>query len=170
MNGALVGWQARAPRDVPRTGFGGDPSPKYLNRHGFQRRSFLYGFDTARASDFVVVCEGVTDVWKVGPPAVALFGKQATSEQRHLLVRTWGHGTLIVLLDADARDEAVQLGRDLGRYFGKGVVVVRLPAGSDPGGLARGMVWGFIRQDARDAGVDLFRDRHGQVDQESTGG
>jgi len=94
----------------------------------------------------VVVCEGVTDVWKVGPPAVSLFGKVASAEQQQLLIRHWGHGRLYVLLDADADAEAKKLVGTLGRLFRKGAGMVQLPRNTDPGGLPRGTVWSFIRQ------------------------
>lgn len=153
--GTLVGWQARAPRDTPRTGFGADPFAKYWNSPGFRRSTVLYGADAARDFDFVVVCEGVTDVWKVGPPAVALLSKSATAVQREQLVRGWGHGTLLVLLDADADTEARRLERDLGPQFRNGATLIRLPRGADPGQLARGTLWGYIREAARERGVLL---------------
>jgi len=67
----LAGWQAR---------FIGDPgptTPKYMFPDGFQRAKVLYGLPQARQTTGpVVLCEGPTDVWRVGPGAVASFGSQ----------------------------------------------------------------------------------------------
>lgn len=153
--GSLVGWQSRAPRDTPSSGFGADQFPKYWGPGYFRRGSVLYGIDLARPSDFVVVCEGVTDVWKVGPPAVALMSKKATASQRELLVRHWGHGSLLVLLDADADTEARQLELDLGPQFRNGSALVRLPRNSDPGMHAHGTLWGYIRAAVQEKGLCL---------------
>ncbi|HEY1187390.1 MAG TPA: hypothetical protein VGE74_07010 [Gemmata sp.] len=155
VDGALAVWQARAPRDSPQTGFGADPFAKYWNSPGFGRTAVLYGADAARPFDFVVVCEGATDVWKVGPPAVGLLSKTATLAQKELLVRHWGNGTLVVLLDADAEAEARRLAFELGHRFRNGAVIVRLPRGTDPGMLARGVLWGYIWEAGRERGLRL---------------
>jgi DNA primase len=97
----------------------------------------------------------VTDVWAVGPPAVALFSNSLTAEQYHQLIRDWGRGTLVVLLDGDAADEANKLARLLKPHFKKGTVVVDLPSGFDPGDLPREEVWTRIRAAARESGVPL---------------
>lgn len=45
----------------------------------------LYGIDKAK-SDYIVVTEGITDVWRLGPGAVATFGIQWNLEQAKLLM------------------------------------------------------------------------------------
>jgi len=65
-DGQVVTWTARA--------IGGD-GPRYLHPpkgEGMPTSKVLYGEDYAR--DSIVVCEGPTDVWRLGPGAVATMG------------------------------------------------------------------------------------------------
>jgi hypothetical protein len=68
-HGTLATWQARRTYELPREYDRGDP--KYYTARTAHRGSALYGMDAALGSglDLVVVCEGPTDVWRVGPPA-----------------------------------------------------------------------------------------------------
>ncbi len=123
----LVGWQASFIGEPPSKDV-----PKYRTMHGMARWKLLYNFDVARTYPYVVVCEGATDVWRFGPEAVALFGKQVSLQQRQLLRSHWHNGIIIILLDADAQAEAGRIAdsselRDLAK------VVVKLPEGKDPG-------------------------------------
>lgn len=61
----------------------------------------------------MVVCEGVTDIWRVGAPGVAILGKHASDEQVRLLSLGWADKVAVVLLDTDAAAEAAELGRRL---------------------------------------------------------
>jgi hypothetical protein len=98
----LAGWQARTlepnpPKDVP----------KYLTSKGMQKSRLLYGLPQAiKSTGAVVVVEGVTDAWRVGPGGVALFGKSISTAQVKLLLRHFAGRPIVVLLDADARGEA----------------------------------------------------------------
>ncbi len=108
--GALVGWQARLIGGPPPT----PERPKYVNASAFKKSRYLYNYDLARRHQFVVVCEGPTDVWRVGPEAVAMFGKSLSAEQASLLAAgcpsrpSWAPGivpawsAVVVLLDGDA--------------------------------------------------------------------
>src|SRR5262249_25633230 len=77
--GRQVGWQARRLGDAADSG-----GPKYVTMPGMHKAEVLYNYDAARTSPFVVVCEGVSDVWSFGPEAVALFGKHISGQQLKL--------------------------------------------------------------------------------------
>jgi hypothetical protein len=134
----VVGYQGR---------FLGEPrgaQAKYLTSRGTPKSRLLYGLDRVPAEGRgpVVVCEGVSDVWRAGPGAVALLGKEASDAQCKLLRAALPGRDVVVLLDPEAAAEAVKaaekiravLARDL---LGAGrpgrVVVARLPDARDPG-------------------------------------
>jgi len=91
--------------------------PKYLASPSEQSlkpiKHCLYGIDEIK--DEAVIVEGVTDVWRWGPGAVAVFGKTMTWEQIQLL-KSRAH-RVTVLLDADAHKEAEKLVHDLDPFF-----------------------------------------------------
>lgn len=135
-DGVLIGWQARF---IGERDWSVSNIPKYFTMPGMRKSQHLYNLDVARAYPFVAVVEGVTDVWAVGPPAVALLGKTASPHQHDLLRRYWAAGTVCVLLDADAGAEADRLCRELAGAVRR-VVPMRLPAGADPGSFDRGFL------------------------------
>ena len=70
----LAGWQAREIEE-------NKSAPKYLTSSGMRRNELLYGLPEARETTGpIVVVEGVTDVWRAGPGAVALFGKSISEK------------------------------------------------------------------------------------------
>lgn len=148
-DGKYVGWQARYIGTPPR-----QEIPKYYTMPGFKKTHYLYNLDRARNYPFVVLCEGVTDVWRVGPTSVALFGKTLSTTQRLLLGTYWSQGAAVVLLDSDAADDAQSIYDSL-----QGVVahrvLVRLPKGKDPGDMNRLELDQLILTAGRDQGVDL---------------
>ena len=128
--------------------------------HGFQKSATLYNLDRARHHRTVVICEGVTDVWKVGPNGVAVFGKTLSEIQATLLQLSWGRdGTAVVLLDSDARLRASDYLAML-TIFGNRWCDVHLPAGHDPGSLTTSELHALIRRTAAERGLpdlDLAR-------------
>lgn len=92
------GWQARSVDE--------ETKPKYFSCPGWKKSHQLYGYNKARqCSDFVLLCEGVTDVWRVDGPAVAIFGKSISLPQLTNLRKNWG--LIGVLLDPDTEDDEV---------------------------------------------------------------
>lgn len=96
----LLGWQARAINDLD--------TPKYLSMAGFRKSQTLYLSPGGVAhSEQLLVCEGVTDVWRFGGSAVALFGKSASPTQLQKLVELARHRQrVLIALDRDAEAEA----------------------------------------------------------------
>jgi len=134
---SLVGWQARSLEHSHGNRSG---SPKYLSAAGFRKSECLYGLpEAARLSGPIVLCEGVFDRWKIGPRAVALFGKTLSSTQLRLLLQVAVDRPIVVLLDNDAHNEATairdQLLHELRKAgAGQAVVVASVPEGyQDPG-------------------------------------
>ena len=148
-HGQLVGWQGRligqpASREVP----------KYFSMPGMARRQLLYNLDVARAYPHVVVCEGPTDVWRFGPEAVALLGKQSASLQRDLIRTYWRDGVVVILLDANAKAEARGIA-ETPELRGIDTVVVTLPDGCDPGGVPTLWLRDYVFRQVRAKGIHV---------------
>ncbi|MEI8373465.1 MAG: hypothetical protein WCJ35_11615 [Planctomycetota bacterium] len=121
----LAGWQARYVGACP------DSVPKYLSCKGMKKSQVLYGLAEARSTPRqVVIVEGPTDVWRLGPGAVALFGKDMSRHQQQLLDRFLPDRPVIVFLDRDAQDKAAELQRTL-LNRGRVAVLAGLPDGRD---------------------------------------
>ena len=87
-----------------------DIEPKYKNleieKSVLDAKSTIYNID--RAKDKIIICEGVTDVWRLGDGSVSLSGKTATNMQLSILASK-KINTAFVLLDEDAETEAYEL-------------------------------------------------------------
>jgi DNA primase len=123
------------------------PEPKYKNSSEtaiYSKRRTLYALNWAKenvvATEEVVVCEGYTDVigfFSAGVPrAVATCGT-ALAEEHFTLLRNFGK-RIVLAYDADAAGQsAVDRVYEWERKHEVEVAVAALPAGSDPGDLAR---------------------------------
>ena len=136
----LKGWQARF---IGERNWQMCQVPKYLFMPGFKKTECLYNYDEALIYDTVIVVEGVTDVWSVGPQAVALFGKKASKQQQWLLTQNWQN--IVVMLDPDAKEESIELAKNL-RTHGKKVANIMLPDGMDAGSMSRDYLWEIISE------------------------
>lgn len=94
----------------------------------------LYGLDVAARGEQVILVEGVTDKWRLGNGAVAMFGKGWTREQMLLLWERARDKRVKVLLDLDATEDGEGLSDFLDERFPR-VEYVRLEDGDpkDPG-------------------------------------
>lgn len=148
VNGIQVGWQGRSIDDKPSR-----LEPKYFTCPGMAKGRLLYNLDAVKAAPFVVVCEGVTDVWRLPDCGVALLGKSMSTAQQELL-RAFGERPIAICLDADARADA---GRHICTMVSLKQIVfhVRLPAGRDPASLEADALMATIHQQAQDAGIEL---------------
>lgn len=154
LNCERVGWQARA---IPSIKPPVAPEAKYLTAAGLQKSKLLYGLPQAlQEITPVFIVEGVTDVWRIGPGAVAILGKSMSRDQKQLAVQHFAGRPIIIMLDADARDEALALQRDLQRVRGTGadnqVVVACTPQGRDPADCSSEAI---IRLGAQALGIQL---------------
>lgn len=149
--GEVYGWQARY---IGQTDW--KQVPKYYSMPGMKKSALLYNIDSACQFPLVVVCEGTSDVWRVGPQAVALFGKTISQTQQQLLATHWGKGAVVTLLDGDAQDDAQQV-YDALRGKVSRLVRVALPPGYDPGDMAQDQIDEAITRAAREQGVELPR-------------
>jgi len=101
----LAGWQARSIDDEQLH----ESSPKYMTATGTKKTALLYGLPQAvKTTGPAVIVEGITDAWRVGPRAVAMLGKNISTEQCKLAVRRFRGRTIVVWLDADASEDAKQ--------------------------------------------------------------
>ncbi len=125
----------------------GRSEPKYKNSIEtavYSKRRVLYGLNWAKhdvvATGEVVVCEGYTDVigfFQAGVPrAVATCGT-ALAEEHFQLLRSFAR-RIVLAYDADAAGQsATSRVYEWERRHEVDVAVAALPAGSDPGELAR---------------------------------
>lgn len=106
-----VGWQARVipghtDLTAPPERVGKDwpyKEPKYFTSPGFTKGRFLYNVDVARnIPGVIVVVEGVTDVWRVGPFSVAMLGKSLSYDQIRILVEEATPTAKYIVLFSDA--------------------------------------------------------------------
>lgn len=145
-----VGWQCRLV---------GEPAnksvPKYYTMPGMPKRSILYNHDRAAGHPFVVVFEGITDVWRFGDPGVAILGKTMSTGQRLLLQHSWPGKPIILCLDPEAREESAGILHELNQSDHNPIVDVRLDAGWDPADYDTAALWNIIYSQANAIGVTL---------------
>ena len=133
----LRGWQARI---VPGFEVLGGSDAKYLSAAGMQKSELLYGLPSALAATGpVFLVEGPADAWRLGPGALALFGKDLSQTQKLLLVHHFPGRPIHIMLDQDAQDAAQKIQHDLslarsGSPGDNRVNILTLPPGrKDPG-------------------------------------
>lgn len=125
--GKMVGWQSRAIR-------GTDRRPKYYTSKNINLGDILYNYDVARHQPYVVLTEGVFDVWSVGPAGVCLFGKALSAGQHRELLSTWVGKPIGVMLDRDAQKEVQSICSRLAKEHRGPVIPIPIPDGyNDPG-------------------------------------
>jgi hypothetical protein len=143
--GTYVGWQAREIEEREST------APKYFTMPGMKKRGCLYNYDIARNFDFVVVTEGVTKVWSVGPESVAILGKKLSSWQAQAICGTWKKA--VIYLDGSAAEEALEA-KDALRSVPE-VALVQLPSGKEPGDFSIDYNRQLIYYEAKRQGIAL---------------
>jgi DNA primase len=121
----------------------GDQKPKYLNAPGADHRRMIFGWDQVDVTSDVVIQEGPTDVMmshQHGMPALGLMGKVLNREQRTMLFQKPSTCSIIIMLDPEARADAIKIGLQLSVRFPH-VYLAELPAGVDPGQASRAVAW-----------------------------
>jgi DNA primase len=95
-------------------------------------KDILYNIDRAK-KDSVVICEGITDVWRLGENSVATFGIKYTQNQLLLLAKRFKRAFILFDSEVDAQRRAENLARALSG-FGLEVENIELEKG-DPADL-----------------------------------
>lgn len=93
----------------------------------------LYGIDKIR--DCAIIVEGVADVWRIGPGALALCGMRATDEQVQI-IRNISRKYIMLDNEPQAQRNAKKLAKKLSSFGGK-VNVVSLNFVKDAGELTQ---------------------------------
>ncbi len=166
--GEMVGWQGRWPADDWKK----QGAQKYYNLAGFRKSLVLYNHDAALAFPYVIVQEGVTDVWATGDGSVSTLGKTPSPHQRELL-RQWAKktdpgGLLVLMYDPEAwtteqknREAAAikhaTLLAELRDTFDDRVVEIELPPGRDPGSFDRDTLRKLVKSQVKAAGFSPRR-------------
>lgn len=112
-HGEVVSWTTRSISSNPKT-------VRYIsageNEEAMPHKELLYGEDFARHA--VIVVEGIFDVWRIGPGAVATFGSGYSQEQ---LERIAKYPTRAICFDneSEAQKRARKLVNDLSVFPGE---------------------------------------------------
>lgn len=162
--GKLKGWQARYAGELDWKG----PDrrslqPKYFSCPDSHFRSrCLYNFDAMKEWETGIIVEGPTDVWRTGLMSGCIFGNSVTKLQQRKFVSVFRSRTSVLLLDPEefesrtTRELVSALTAELpGRFC-----AVKLPDGTDPGGLDRSFLRGYIKQEAAARGVRVQFRKH----------
>lgn len=99
-NEKIVCWQARAISPTARERYKTCPDTEAI----IPAKCCLYGGDEARGRRSVVVTEGITKVWRLGPGAVATFGATVTNMQAMKIRKHWKRA--YILFDEDEAGSA----------------------------------------------------------------
>jgi len=97
-------------------------------------KEIVYGLD--QVGDQVILVEGVTDKWRMGLDAVALFGKVVTEQQIKLIVEHCKHKKVKVLLDGEAKKLAQDLYNKLSDNI-KDLILIELDEEQEPDTLSQ---------------------------------
>lgn len=128
-----VGWQARIPYDLEKSAMKASGEVKYYTCPTMPKSQVLYNYDVARHYPFIVVAEGVTDVWAIGPYGVATLGSSLSWHQKSMLMYENRGKPIVFMWDADAWDDKEGEVADFRRGRTNPVVNVVLPDETDPG-------------------------------------
>lgn len=110
-NGRLVSYQGRDITDKSPLKYKACKAEEEVVPH----KHILYGMDEAKGHSVVVV-EGVTDVWRLGPGAVATFGIEWTPEQALLLKKFLRVFIMYDFGEKQAQEQARKLGAVLSGF------------------------------------------------------
>lgn len=104
-----------------------------------QHQHCIYGLDQVINRSCIVV-EGITDVWRLGPGAVATFGIDFTKQQALLIAVNFDKVFTMFDSEPQAQEKAEELGLMISSAFSNPVEVVNLPfiiEDIDPGDLSQ---------------------------------
>lgn len=126
-----------------------DPYAKSINgfsKQGeYSKNNILFNLNRAIQTPYIVIVEGVIDALTIGNSGVAALGKMLTSAQIDLL-KTYvpKDKPIFIMLDKDARDEAIKLAKKL-KVNHKQVFIVDNPVDRDPNDMGTYESWQTIK-------------------------
>lgn len=136
VDGIEIGWQARYPDELNWKEAG---IAKYLTY--FPKSLAVYGLGTAVTSPFIVLMEGVTDVWRYGPGGVSCLGRDASPRQIELLAKALNGRPFVIVPDMDDPLSLPEFKETATKVLKAGhtgpVCLAVLPPDTDPADLAR---------------------------------
>ena len=107
--GEVVTFQARDVTDKNKFKYMACPKDRELIHH----KHIIYKHPDAPISDFGIVVEGITDVWRFGRLSVATFGIEYKREQARLIAKQFKRGVVIFDSESQAIRQARKLVADL---------------------------------------------------------
>ncbi len=126
-DGKRVSWQSR---DVT-----GKNEPKYINcpkdRELINNKTIVYGKQD-EWRDTIIVTEGITDVWRLGPMSIATLGISFKEEQVKLIARNFKRVAVMFDSEPQAQKQANQL---ISMLEYKGVDAWNVTVDTDPADL-----------------------------------
>jgi len=105
-------------------------------------KRILYGLDKAKGHKCIVV-EGVTDVWRIGPGAVAVFGINYLPQQMYLIAERFSKVFIMFDEGYQAQEEALKLGTGLSML---GIEAERCLIQGDPGDLPQAVANSYRKE------------------------
>jgi len=164
---AQVGWQARyIGDDVHGEPFNKARVPKYWTSPCLPRHLLAYNVETALQHPTVVIVEGATDVWNVGPMATAVLSTSASEHVLQLIAigmrRHGNKAVVIVALDPQPPRRVnprptphpiAKLTKRLSALLPGRVVPLYLPGECDPGSIDRRLFLRLARDAVRQRGL-----------------
>ena len=103
----------------------------------------------------MVLTEGVADVWRIGDPAVCLFGKALSLGQKSLILKELSEKKIAVMLDRDAEADGQRIVQQLRTAGVADVQFLGIPEGySDPGETPPYMLRTFIEEKLYGKSID----------------
>jgi hypothetical protein len=127
--GRMVSYQGRDITDRHELKYKACPKVGEVVEH----KSLLYGMDQVRGSNIVIV-EGITDVWRLGPGAVATFGIKFRPPQVALM-RTFKNRFILFDSEDQAQEQADKLFYLLSGFPGHTELLETID--SDPGAFSQ---------------------------------
>lgn len=155
MDRVCVGWQSRVPYNLTKEQLRQYGIPKYYTAPTMPKSLVLYNYDVARTFPFIVINEGVTDSWAVGPYSVATLGASLSMIQKSRLLYENQGKPLIFMWDPDARLKMEGVIAEMRRIGTNPIVECMLPDGSDPGNYDQSANFRMIHAAAARQGVTL---------------
>jgi hypothetical protein len=156
LRGVCVGFQGRLPFDAPKEYYANE-RPKYYTCPSMPRGMVVYNWDTARHYPFMVLNEGFTDVWSVGPWATCTFGASLSWRQMQMFMHEVRDKPIVFMWDPDKWDKMEGVIHDFEEAHTNPIVRVRLPDDTDPNDFQRDVLLRTIYTSAQQQGVNLPR-------------